>query len=311
MRIIILLTLALIMACSKDNVLTPPDRDTSRDTTTTKSRDTTPPAVVGIYGNGGSLSFVKVNSQTGEMLLSVSRPELDGYVLGNSAVDTSGERYFVLGGVDRRKLFTLDTRTGAIIASPDIELNVNEIEYEPSTGKLVGVRWVNGMAEMVRIDPSTGTTTGFASLPGVYSIQQGGSSFDPATDRYFLTVADSLLTIDTRTGAIIAGHSIDGIGMSNAQFEPASGKVVALTYRTRIEEFIRINPISGEVVSGGMIPEVQTIVQGEATINARTGRLIFMGSDSLDRRLYSVTLATGAVAARPLMSNMGAIEVLR
>jgi len=256
--------------------------------------------------------FVHINSETGTITLSVSQPEITGTFQGNMASDAASGRYFVLAP---EGLFTFDARSGDMLSHVVLTGNVGGIEYDAVSAKIVALRYREDGIDFVRIDPISGGVTTVAAIPGAFGAEQGGSSFDAGSGRYFfygfdLSFGSRLYSINAATGSVIESPTPNEPWISQLRFDPETGDLLGLSYRSGIEELLRVNPTSGAVTSVGFIPEVQYVVSGEAVLDAATSRYIFVGSDGVTQRLYSIDTRTGRVIARPAVGNVVNIQVL-
>jgi hypothetical protein len=264
------------------------------------------PMVVGL-SNVPGLAFVRVNTLTGAQTILQSLADLLGADVGDVTSDLAHARYYFIG-VDASfvfRLYTLDARTGAILAQPELPDSPSGIQFDAAAGNLLAVTFRSGVEELVRLDPQTGALTSVAFIPEVAGVEPGSFTLDPATRRYmFIGVdvagTDRLYVLDAQSGAVLSNATIAGANVSSTVFDPASGQLVGLIFRNGVEEVVRLNPATGALTTIATIPEVENIASGSSVMLADVGRYVFVGIDyGGTERLYSVDLAAGSVIANP------------
>src|SRR6267143_1259782 len=140
--------------------------------------------LVGVRLDGTGLPLVTVDLATGALLTSTSLPFNFFF---SSAFDSTTHRYFLIGQgpgpTFATQMVAVDTTGGALVPSAPISLSspVGLLQFDPATGKLVGVR-LDGTG-LVTVDPATGALLTPTSLPFNFFFS---SAFDSTTHRYFL-----------------------------------------------------------------------------------------------------------------------------
>lgn len=256
-----------------------------------------------------SLEFARLNSATAAIALSVPRPEITSTMQGQSALDSAGGRYFVFNGTLR----TIATATGAVLAS--VVADVNEIQFDPASQSLVGLTSRTGTQELVRVNPQTGAISSIGFVPSLLGTNQGSASFDAATGRYFVVAIDTsfverLYSLSATTATVLANPAISAVGVSGTRFDPVSGTLVGLSFRTGVEELVRVAPATGAVISSGLIPEVQSSTQGEASLDPSTGLYAFLGYDGSTARVYVVSIASAAIISKAVDIGLSYLQFL-
>lgn len=257
-----------------------------------------------------TFAFTTLNAETGLPLATVARPEVTSSIQGYAATDSLSGRYFISNGV----LFTLDAATGSLLASTSGGADVNEIQYDPASQAIVGLTTRTGVAELVRVNPTSGQVTSVGFVRNLSGTSQGSAGFDGSTGRYFVVGLDTssvfrLFTISASTGAVLASPDVSTLDISSPRFDPTSGSIVGLTRRTGEWELVRINTVSGVVSSSGIIPGVNAVLQGEAALDAATGTYVFLASDGSTERAYSVRVLTAAIISQPPAPQLSYLQI--
>lgn len=150
----------------------------------------------------------------------------------NLESDASGQRLFTQrvlqssqSGPTTYQLVTVDTQTHVSNLTATLEEPLI-LAWDPSTLTLFGAT-SNAPHRIVKVDPTTGAETPFASLPGpdVSSIAMA-----PAQHMMYLAVAnpvaESLVAVDTVTGDVTVGPVIDQFVM-NLVYDETAGALFA------------------------------------------------------------------------------------
>jgi hypothetical protein len=153
--------------------------------------------------------------------------------------------YYVIAAAEANnlvyRLVTVDTVTGGVIGAPPIistdGFAIGGLQFEPSTGKILGVLVGNAGAGVVRIDPSSGIVQGVGVGPGGCCGFPGltTGTFDSSHNLYFVVVpaisgGSTLSTVDTLTGDVIATYpikdaTITAFGVGGLQFDSGGCQV--------------------------------------------------------------------------------------
>jgi len=164
--------------------------------------------------------FVRIDLSTGTLtpLIVVGDPS---FGFGSAeAADHVTHRFFIqrmhwLGPPNTNHIITIDTRTGAVTESPPIDRTFMNLGFDPAVG-LFGITSCCPN-EVVRIDLSTGALTPIG-VAGDPSVGFGDAdAVDLTTHRFFLQrtrwsgppYTNHIITVDTRTGAVIESPPID------------------------------------------------------------------------------------------------------
>ncbi|HUP60635.1 MAG TPA: hypothetical protein VNA69_09480 [Thermoanaerobaculia bacterium] len=197
-----------------------------------------------------------------------------GMPSGATTMDAAGNRFFFVGTQDAettQRIYSVDTATGALLASPTISGDViTGLEYDSDANVLLGLRTPpDGGKQVVTLDPATGTTTDVsANVAPSLGMASGVTGLDAAGNRfYFVATPNSetdsrIYTIDTATGALVSNPTIVG---SASQFmqglawaPPAPPPVITVTIDVRSTINVR---------SRGVIP---VVIYSTPTFDATT-----------------------------------------
>jgi hypothetical protein len=246
---------------------------------------------------------------------------------GVSSLDPDGGVFFFMGrrmsdGADDFRIWSLDLGTGAAAANPLVPAgnNYNFLEFDPSSGTLYAVVFDTGAAEerLVEIDPATGALTPVgAGIADCCLIPSGVSALDPAGGVFFFVgrrMSDGaddfrIWSLDLATGGVVANPLLPaGNNWNFLEFDPSSGTLYAVVFDTGTaeERLVEVDPATGALSPvGAGIADCCFISSGVSALDPGDGEFHFMGrrmSDGADDfRIWSLDLATGAVAANPLL----------
>jgi hypothetical protein len=153
------------------------------------------------------------------------------------ALDAATHRYFMFGSQllsdgtcsSQAYVTAVDTTTGAVLSQVALSGFIENMQFDPTTGKLVGIQGGINPVPFVALDPSTGTVATVASLP--FGCAEFGDDYalDAATHRYFMfgsqllsdgTCSSQLYVtaVDTTTGAVLSQVALSGY-IQNMQFD--------------------------------------------------------------------------------------------
>ena len=182
---------------------------------------------------------------------------------GTTALDADGNRFFFMGMRNTEttwRLYTVDTATGAVLFSPQIDPTtaILGLEYDADEGVLYALRTpADSGKQLVTIDPATGVATPVSvSIDPPLGIPGGVNALDADGNRFFFVGVPTgetdfrLYTIDTATGAFssasIVGSATQffvGLAWPSEEPPPPVGTVT-----------IDIRPASINPRSKGVIP---------------------------------------------------------
>lgn len=125
-----------------------------------------------------------------------------GVSQGESAFDPFTNRYF---NITNFAVTIINAQTGAVIDTIDNYLHkIRGIEFNTSTGKLMGFGWTGTHTIFRTLDPVTKVLTNIDTLTNVESFTMGESAFDIVNNRYFIsTPYIGIVAVDATTGNIV------------------------------------------------------------------------------------------------------------
>jgi hypothetical protein len=248
---------------------------------------------------------VELDLATGELTVLDTLPaSIQSIQQGIGAFDPATRRIFQISGDNN--LFTLDGDSGAFLGVTPLQSgelsSVGNLAVN-NAGELVGLAF-GGTFHTVTIDPDTGAVTPLAALPpGIESLTQGNTAFDPASNRIFeLTGDDHLLVIDAATGVLVGDTVVMPVGPSGL-LELAvnnAGELMGLT--TPLSpgpwDVVRVDPLTGLATVQGQLSTPGGIVQGQTIHDPALDRMFVMTSDD---RLHEIDASTGAELSTTLI----------
>ncbi len=245
---------------------------------------------------------------------------------GVSSLDPDAGVFFFMGrrmsdGADDFRIWSLDLASGAVLANPLLPAgnNYNFLEFDPSSGTLYAVVFDTGAAEerLVEVDPATGALTPIgAGVADCCLIPSGVSALDSAggvfhfVGRRMSDGADDfrIWSLDLATAAVGANPLLPaGNNWNFLEFDPSSGTLYAVVFDTVAaeERLVEVDPATGALGTvGAGIADCCFISSGVSALDPGDAEFHFVGrrmSEPDDFRIWSLGLATGAVAANPLL----------
>lgn len=225
----------------------------------------------------GSKRIVVLDTATGvPTAVSGNLATAIGMPSGATTMDAAGNRFFFVGTQDAettQRIYSVDTSTGALLASPTISGDViTGLEYDSDANVLLGLRTPpDGGKQVVALDPATGSTTNVsANVAPSLGMSSGVTGLDSAGNRFFFVATpgsetDSrIYTIDTSTGALISNPTIAGSAFQFMQglawAEPAPPPVVTVTIDVRSTINVRSHGVIPVVVYTTPSFDASTIV---------------------------------------------------
>lgn len=170
--------------------------------------------------------LIEFDATTGAIEELAVYPDITGYVVGCVALNSdNGELHFV--GVDSnydQRLYTLDSFTGEILASPMLQLDsgwgVNELTYSMSSGKLYALHREfgdlgEGQIHLAALEPASGAIADLMLLPQVAAISPDASEFAQSDGVYIIMYYDinfgrHILAVDPESTTVVADHPLPG-----------------------------------------------------------------------------------------------------
>lgn len=280
-------------------------------------------SVFGINGASGTDNLVKANTLTGAVTVVGQLAGFSGVPsAGISALDASDHKYFIFldDANGSEHLVTIDAQTGAVLGSP-LSAGLLTLQFDPSSRSLFGVArdQVSGNFDLDVVDPDTGELTVVATILGF----SGGFSGCPLSGisalsvqrhNYFTLLDDNsgmqrLLTIDTRTGAVIASPASSGA--LSIEFDPSTGKLlgVAFDQSSHLFDLVVIDPLTGGVSVVASIPGFSSLPSAcVSTFDVVRQRYIGILTDANGMaRFVNVNTRTGSVLSSP--PSPGAFDI--
>lgn len=274
-------------------------------------------SLVGVNESGaGTDQIVRIDASTGARSVLATTPAGQAILFnGIAAIDAIGQRYFLItiqGGA--RRLLSVNIQTGAILSNPLLGYNGAFLQYDSTSGQLIGVDETGPSPTVVSISPTTGLKTSIATVPiGQNLLANGLAAIDVAGRRYFLVTttggAQRLLVIDMVSGAILANPAVgflpqlltyDGVSATLIGVEetgPPSGKFI-----------VSIDPSTGGRSIVATIPSGQAVLLNGGAALDQAGRRFFITTTVPGARcLLAVNIQTGTIVANPGLGYNGAL----
>lgn len=230
-------------------------------------------------------------------------PVLAGDLLpGAVAVDNEGGRFFFIttGPSQGEELVTADLNTGEAISTVGLNITPTFLEYHCRNGLLYTIDEENNLSS---IDPENGQATAIAPVaPQVIDLTT--PAVDPYGNRLFFISDEGagfrLYSVSTENGQVLANPGIgDDISFRNMEYNCRDGQLYGLlgggSFARMDPQAAMAIPLSGPIAPGGYLIFSQSLSQGRQAYT-------FSGRDEDDEaRLYTVSLADGAVLSQPLL----------
>ena len=173
-------------------------------------------------------------------------------------------------------------------------------------GPALGVALHAGANRLVIVDPPTGTVTPVGDAIGTMGVSAGVSAFDAGNNRYFVSAAGRLFTIDTSAGTVSdvrfpsasTVSFLPGIsGVSSMEYDPIQDRMfgIALDSSTGVNFLVEVDPTTGDIglIGGGL---------GTTGVSAGVSALDPANNEyfvSAAGRLLTIDTATGTVSPDP------------
>ncbi|PBQ33020.1 hypothetical protein CNR22_14955 [Sphingobacteriaceae bacterium] len=220
-------------------------------------------ALIGIYtqGTSGSTYYSKIQDVASGLIAASNSLTGVNHNYGKTTYDEAGKRYFCTTNLG---ITIIDAQTNSVLGNVVPPAYFDALEYNPNTGKLVGVcHYTSDL--FFTLDISTGVTTTLSTIPTVFSPQLGEGTFDVAGNRHFYRLtAGNVLVLDAATGALIKTIGVD---ISSIEFNPNSGELIGCAQRGGEYKFCRVNVSTGLITSSITLTGVQDM-SGESTFDA-------------------------------------------
>jgi hypothetical protein len=187
--------------------------------------------VLGIARNGTTTELRAIDTATGATTVLSTLPSLDAVVTGSSAVDRDAGRLYEAGsGSDGmgRRIFTIDAKSGAVLASPVMDTPCINIALDPAgKGRLLCVATASDGKQLRALDPATGATSVLGAIPRLDTALQGITALDTqALVLYQIGKAKGdpatrLFGIDVKTGAVVSSPGLGTELFTNMEVAPS------------------------------------------------------------------------------------------
>jgi hypothetical protein len=185
------------------------------------------------------------------------------------------------------QLVTVDSRTGAMTVQT-LSQGLAGLAFDPSTGTLFGVTAGNCCPNtlpisIVRVDPSTGAETSFASVTGdaigLMSVDPASHSIYATSDS-FATIPNTIviLTVNTLTGAVTQSPVLNP-GIPSLVFDSSAGALYGTTFCCPAH-FAKVDPSTGSETLLGSY-DFGMFLHGAGAIDAAS-HTVFVVQDVFD-----------------------------
>jgi hypothetical protein len=188
----------------------------------------------------------------------------DGVIQGESALDVLGARYFNITNVG---ISIINVQSGNIIDTIALtSKKIQGLEFDASTGQLIGTYRNGSNWIYTRLDPSTKTYTDLATLAGASSIVQGETAYDAANKIYYNYTNIGIMKINALTGAVLdtmlmtPSNRIKGL-----EFDPNSGNIFCSHWTGSVEVFQSLDPNTKAITTIDTLIGVEYLAQGVTT----------------------------------------------
>lgn len=187
--------------------------------------------VLGIARKDTTTELCAIDTATGATTVLSTLPSLDAVVTGSSAMDRGAGRLYEAGsGSDGlgRRIFTIDAKSGAVLASPVMDTPCTNIALDPtSAGRLLCVATASDGKQLRALDPATGATSLLGAIPLLDTVLQGITALD--TEALVLyqigkakgDPATRLFGIDVVTGAVLSSPGLGAELFTNMEVAPS------------------------------------------------------------------------------------------
>lgn len=259
--------------------------------------------------SGTPNTLAAVDPATGEVRAVEAYPGFSG-LNGHSTIDVEGHRFFFpLEG----RIFSVDSRTGAVLANPSLSENpgaMNAWAYDPDSGDVLAVMFLDSANHLVSIDPATGTVSAVEDYPGFIGIN-ALTAVDPEGQRYFFAMAQRIFTVNSQTGAVITNPELSESpgSMIGWEYDPIGDRLltVMIVVATGNITFMSIDPATGTVSPVKEYPGLSSLRGGLTALDAFNGHFFFASDD----RMFALDTRSGAILANPVIDGgMGSLTGL-
>ncbi|MGC4120264.1 MAG: hypothetical protein QM765_37920 [Myxococcales bacterium] len=185
-------------------------------------------------GDAGVEQVRSIDPATGSTALVGSAPGLDWVTVGGTGFDPVKDVFYAIGSSNsdsRSRLFTVDAKTGAVLASPLLDTEATgDGGSSPSFSSGLAVRSdgtllgllidfgsdLQALAELRSIDPATGATTVIKKVTGLDFVMMDEIVLDRARDVLWLLgefnhySESRVVAIDAKTGEVLSSPTLDG-----------------------------------------------------------------------------------------------------
>lgn len=204
--------------------------------------------------------------------------------------------------LDRGQVVSFDVATGAVVHDFDLGGPFRGVEYDSTTGLLVGI-WAPDVVSDVSyatLDLDTEVLTSVTPFPGAPSMNAQANAIDPAGRRYYVSIYyavddDRLATIDLDTGAVLSEIPVGNPLYAGMAWDDPTDRLMAFYLDETTEGFAEIDPATAAVTvlgtdftsgnSGSLDPDLRRFY-------------IDCGPDGIGHAICWYDLDTGAYVGR-------------
>lgn len=221
-----------------------------------------------------------------------------------SGLDPEGRRIFVLGlGPSGQRIITIDLRTGNVFKAPlatPVPDRPLELHFDPVSRTVLAI---SNLGIVLQIDPETGSIRTEVGNLIIYPVT--ATAFDPVARRLFALNGDTAQTLQILDldPVQLTLHSIASVRYYGLlKWDPVARRLLSATSESGVP-IVSIDPNAGSVV-----PFVETgspVLPYQSALDSAGRRLFFLSfvpvaTGGVLWSLYTVNLADGSVAVRPL-----------
>ena len=225
---------------------------------------------------------------------------------GVDAQDNTGLNYVIRHEENGDVLLGIDTASGAIFTSVVLTRPLSHLGFDGRSGLLFGITQPDqfGTSDFVQIDPRRGLISALTQpgspQDGVFS-QPGVDATDTVNGRFYVirhaSTGDSLLTIDTQTGAILSAAALTQ-QLVHLAFSTQQSALFGITGKNATGDFdlVRIDPATGAMTTLRIVGnEDQPFARpGVDAIDAANDFFYAIRTSAASDELVAINLATGS-----------------
>lgn len=207
------------------------------------------------------------------------------------------------------KLFSIDTSSGAVVDSPEVEIPPQFSSWDSlhvrSDGVLVGLRENSMMdLELLTLDSKTGQTTLINSIPDVESANATTRAYDKVDDRiYTIAVLKDkkahLLVIDAMDGTLVGSPELKDELAWFSFYVRNDQQLIGVVHKG----LFSLDPVTGEGSEIAQIPDFKALIYFASTYDPVENRVIFVDVDSRVRQIDASSGEVISTAQIPLSQS--------